>query len=86
MQREQLAAQLDPQLGIETRERLVEQKCLRPAHQRATQSRALALTLRELLGEAIERFLECTGSLRGIGGFRSWHATRNRCRPGGNRK
>ena len=54
MQRQQLASQLDAQLGVQPREGLVEQKRLRAAHDGAAERRALAFALRQLRRHAVE--------------------------------
>ena len=57
MQAFDFGAHLDPQLGVEVRQRLVEQKQLRLARQGPAHGHPLALTARELAGFAVEQVL-----------------------------
>ena len=50
-----LGAHLDPQLGVEVRERLVHEEDLRLADDRPSERDALALTARELLRLALQQ-------------------------------
>ena len=52
----------DAQLGVEVRQRLVEQEHLRVAHDRAAHGDPLALPARELLGVAVEQRRQARGS------------------------
>jgi len=76
VQIDQDIAQLTAQRGLETRERLVEQKDLRLAHQGPTQGHTLALPTGELPRTTVEQrfepqshrgLLHPTGDLRGRG-------------------
>jgi hypothetical protein len=58
VQRLDLGAHRHPQLRVEVRERLVEEKDLRVAHDRASHRHALALAARELARVAPEEGLE----------------------------
>ena len=58
MQQLDLGAHLDAQLGVEVRQRLVEQEQLRVARQRAAHRDALALAAGELAGLAVEQMLD----------------------------
>ena len=51
-------AHLDAQLGVEVRQRLVEQENSRIAHQGAAHRHALALAAGELAGPAVEQMLD----------------------------
>ena len=53
-----LGAHLDAQLGVEIRQRLVEQKALRVAHDGAAHRHALALTAGKRLGLSLEQLLD----------------------------
>src|SRR5207245_873280 len=53
-----LAAHLVPQPGVEIRERLVQQKDVRPLHERARERDALLLATGELRGSAIEQCVD----------------------------
>ena len=59
-----LDAHLGAQLGVEVRQRLVEQKELRVLHQRAPDGDALALAARELAGFAVEQGRESAAARR----------------------
>ena len=54
----ELAAHRDAQLGVQVRERLVHEECLRLANHRPAHRNALALAARELAGLAVEELLE----------------------------
>ena len=58
MQLLELDAHLDPQLGVEVGQRLVEQEDLRVAHDRTTERDALALSTRQHAGLAVEMILD----------------------------
>ena len=58
MERRQLGSHLHPQLGVQVRQRLVHQECLRLAHDRAAHGHALALSPRERARPALEQLLE----------------------------
>ena len=58
VQRLDLGAHRDPQLGVEVRQRLVEQEHLRVAHDRATHRDALPLAARQLARIALEVRIE----------------------------
>ena len=53
-----LGAHVDPQLGVEVGERLVEQEDLRVAHQRPAHGDALALAAGELARLAVEQMAD----------------------------
>ena len=69
MQLLDFGSHLHPQLGIEVRQRLVEQKYLRVAHDRASHGDALALAARELPWIAIEQYRQ-TEDIRRLGNMR----------------
>jgi len=52
---------VDPELGVEVRERLIEEKYARLAHQSAAHGDALALAAGELTGAPIEQMLDLQG-------------------------
>ncbi len=58
LQRLDLEPHLHPELGVEVRQRLVEQKDARIAHNGPAHGDALALTAREILGRAVEIIAE----------------------------
>ena len=57
MQLLDLGAHLDPELGVEVRERLVEEEDLGVAHQGPAHGDALALAARELAGLPVQQVL-----------------------------
>ena len=69
VQRRELGAGRDAQLGIEVRQRLVEQEGGRVAHDRAADGDALALAARELAGPAVEQAADLQHA-RGLGDAR----------------
>ena len=55
MQLGKLGTHMDPQLGVEIRQRLVHQECRRMTYHRATERHALTLATRQLRRAAIEQ-------------------------------
>src|SRR5206468_10929343 len=65
VQRQQFAAQLDAERRVQPGQRFVEEKGLRTANDRPTESGTLALSLRQLRRQAIEHALQ-PQALRGL--------------------